>query len=177
MNAASDRMKELRTEADLKQYELADKLGMKQSMLSYYENGREASHDVLFAYMKFFDVSADYLLGVTDEKKPLSNDLVQYIATTGKIAGSKGAYNVVTGESIHKLFKAMRVYYEAGAPSGSLPMETLSGFIEGFTAVLNACAEGDTVALLNSVNATGMTVLDVTKIITKYMENNAVKGQ
>ncbi len=65
------RIRDLREDKDLKQKDLAEYLNCSQVCYSYYEIGkREIPAEVLIALSKFYGVSVDYLLGLTDEKKP-----------------------------------------------------------------------------------------------------------
>lgn len=60
-------MKEQREELALTQRELAEKLGMNAVTYLHYEKGqREPPLSVLADMAKFFGVSVDYLLGLTD---------------------------------------------------------------------------------------------------------------
>lgn len=62
-----ERLKELRVALGMTQAEVAAKLGITTRAYSYYETGtREPSLDVLKSFCRFFDVSADYLLGLTE---------------------------------------------------------------------------------------------------------------
>lgn len=64
-----DRLKKLRTETETKQEVLAKYLNVGISTVSMYETGqREPSLDILIKIAEYFNVSIDYLLGVTDEK-------------------------------------------------------------------------------------------------------------
>lgn len=66
------RIKDLRTDRDITQNDLAKVLGVKQAAISKYEqNLREYKIEDLIKLCKFYNVSADYLLGFTDEFKPL----------------------------------------------------------------------------------------------------------
>lgn len=68
-----DRITALREDNDVKQKELAELLGIKQSAYSKYEKRRSKMQiDDLIKLCKFYKVSADYILGFTDEIKPLS---------------------------------------------------------------------------------------------------------
>jgi transcriptional regulator with XRE-family HTH domain len=68
MNTFGERLKELRTEKGLSQKTLAEQLGCNQSMVSFWENGvNEPTENVIRKAALFFEVSADYLLGLTDE--------------------------------------------------------------------------------------------------------------
>ena len=63
------RLRDLREDSDLKQKEIADYLHIKQNTYSQYENGqRQLPVDVLIKLAKYYKVSTDYILGLTDEK-------------------------------------------------------------------------------------------------------------
>ena len=66
------RLKELREDLDIPQRILADYLNIKQNTYSQYENeARQIPIDLLIKLAKYFNVSTDYILGVTDTKEPL----------------------------------------------------------------------------------------------------------
>ena len=66
-----NRIKDLREDADLTQRELAEYLHIKQNTYSQYENGqRQLPLEVLIALAKYYNTSTDYLLGLTEQKKP-----------------------------------------------------------------------------------------------------------
>lgn len=53
------------------QVELAECLHVAQSTLSQYENGqRQLPMELLIEAAKFFETSTDYILGLTNERKP-----------------------------------------------------------------------------------------------------------
>ena len=65
------RIRDLREDKDLKQEDLAKTLNCTQACYSNYENGkRDIPTDVLNALADFYNVSIDYLLGRTNEKRP-----------------------------------------------------------------------------------------------------------
>ena len=67
MISFAQRLKELRTENNLTQTQIAAKLGIRQQSYTRYENGTgEPSLDTLIAIAKLFNVSVDYLLGLTE---------------------------------------------------------------------------------------------------------------
>lgn len=62
-----ERLRELRENKKLTQTQLAEKLGLNQQDISRYETEQiDLSTDLLITFCKFFEVSADYLLGLTD---------------------------------------------------------------------------------------------------------------
>ncbi|MBO5046748.1 MAG: helix-turn-helix transcriptional regulator [Clostridia bacterium] len=61
------RLKELRLERGLKLKDVAEKLHVTIRTISRYEDGsREPSVDFIIRFCKLYEVSADYLLGLTD---------------------------------------------------------------------------------------------------------------
>ena len=59
------RLKELRTQAGLTQLQLAQRIGITKSVVSFYElQERTPSPDVLVKLAGIFSVSTDYLLGL-----------------------------------------------------------------------------------------------------------------
>ena len=65
------RIKDLREDRDLTQKEIADFLHIKQNTYSQYENGhRQIPIELLIALAKYYKTSTDYILGLTDERKP-----------------------------------------------------------------------------------------------------------
>lgn len=63
------KLKALRTSQKLTQQQLADRIGVAKSVVSYYESGdRYPSYDVLVKIAHVFHTSTDYLLDVKKEK-------------------------------------------------------------------------------------------------------------
>ena len=64
----SETMSELRRKKGASQRTAAAELGISQALLSHYENGaREPGLDFVCRACEYYGVSADYLLGRTDE--------------------------------------------------------------------------------------------------------------
>ncbi len=77
-NIIKERLKNLRKEYNLTQDRLSQKLGITRSLISKYENGTNLILTCfVIAYAKFFNVSADYLVGRIDTevilKEPVKN--------------------------------------------------------------------------------------------------------
>lgn len=86
------RLKLLRNEKDLKQSELADILGVSNSTIGMYEQGRRYPDlDTLQKIADYFDVSVDYLLGRTDIRKfeDFPEEVQRVTNLIGKIGESK----------------------------------------------------------------------------------------
>lgn len=74
MDMAYDRIRELREDHDLRQVDVAKMLKMSQTGYSKYETGEnDVPTTVLIALAGFYHVSVDYLLGLTDNPKPLTD--------------------------------------------------------------------------------------------------------
>ena len=64
------RIRDLREDRDLKQKQLADYLNCSQQVYSNYELGqRDIPTDVLIKLALFYNVSVDYILGLTNNPK------------------------------------------------------------------------------------------------------------
>ena len=78
-----DRLTKIREEKGLNKKEAAAKLNMPYSTyLSYENNEREPNSETLIQISKFFDVSIDYLLGISSVKS-INEDIKQACKTTG----------------------------------------------------------------------------------------------
>ena len=63
-----ERLKELRLDKGLRLKDVADAINLSIRAISNYEQGiREPSLSILKDLCKFFNVSSDYLIGLTDE--------------------------------------------------------------------------------------------------------------
>ena len=71
MGGVMMRLRDLREDNDLTQSEVARLLNVRQNTYSQYENGqRQIPIDALILLAKFYHTSTDYLLDLTDERKP-----------------------------------------------------------------------------------------------------------
>ena len=65
------RIKELREDNDIKQKQIAELLGIQQNSYSQIENEKNTIQiDHLIKLADFYNTSTDYLLGLTNKKKP-----------------------------------------------------------------------------------------------------------
>ncbi len=60
------RLKSLREEKGLSQQQIAKILNVSQRTYSYYENGRTIPPRLLIKLAKYYDVSIDYMLGISN---------------------------------------------------------------------------------------------------------------
>ena len=69
------RIRDLREDADKTQTQIAEYLGTSQTMYARYERGaNEMPIRYLVTLCKYYQVSADYILGFTNRKIPLPSD-------------------------------------------------------------------------------------------------------
>jgi len=70
MKAYIKRMRDLREDHDKTQQEIADVLGTSQTMYARYERGaNELPIHHLVTLCRFYNVSADYILGLSDKQE------------------------------------------------------------------------------------------------------------
>lgn len=88
-----NRLKELRQERKLTQLELANYLGVTRSLIGMVENNKQGGgRDFTKKVAEYFNVSIDYLEGLTDErleiakdKKMLISDFLKFLVNNGII--------------------------------------------------------------------------------------------
>ena len=65
------RLKDIREDSDITQQQVAEYLHVRQNTYSQYENGhRQLPIEALMQLALFFHTSTDYILGLTDERRP-----------------------------------------------------------------------------------------------------------
>ena len=81
-----ERLKDLRVERGLTLGQLAEQTGLSKSALGSYETEdfKDISHYALIRLAKFYGVTADYLLGLSEMKNHPNADLAARSATRNK---------------------------------------------------------------------------------------------
>ena len=166
MDITSKRIKALREARGLRQGDVAALIGISQSVASSYENGRDLPSDVLISYANKFNISTDYLLGLTDE--PTSKKDNAQLAFSSLFTSEP--YSFSLGDII-SLAKQFTDYYTAGAPAGAAPMQAFKGYLSAMGGVLSAATAKDITALLIQANALGACCLQANEILHTYMAN------
>ena len=68
MNNFAKRLKNIRLDNHITQEVLASKIKISQTTISAYEQGKiRPTDDMIISFCKYFNVSADYLLGLSDD--------------------------------------------------------------------------------------------------------------
>lgn len=74
LGTLGDRLRAIREDHDVMQKDLAEEFGITHSALSRYEqNKREPPIDFIIAFCKYFNVTADFLFGMSDDYRPPVN--------------------------------------------------------------------------------------------------------
>ena len=129
-----ERLKDLRTERHLKLEELAAATKISKSALGSYENDelKEISHKNLVELAKFYGVSTDYLLCLTENRNHpdtgltelhLSDDMVELLKS-GRI-NNRLLCEIATHEEWDAILRDIRLDHEADAESAPNDSSTL----------------------------------------------------
>lgn len=84
MSVFSDRLKQLRLDKGENQSDIAAFLGVSVQSYSAYEGSREPKYDLLCKIAEHYSVTTDYLLGVSDAKKPDAADVMEVTGLSEK---------------------------------------------------------------------------------------------
>ncbi|MDL2206707.1 helix-turn-helix domain-containing protein [Eubacteriales bacterium OttesenSCG-928-N13] len=172
MDLTKDRLVRLRKEKDVNQDVVADLLNVSRSTISNYENGLPVPIDALTALADYYNVSIDYLLCRSHERRPAAGTLPKKFELYAKASGGKS----FSASDVDALLNALIKYYRAGAPIGDLPPDILCRFLDGLIASLHAAVAHDTSALLDAVNEATLAGLEVSKLITAYFGHDFDKN-
>ncbi len=167
MGQMRDVLRKLRSEREEKQSTVADALLISRGTYSSYENGITPPTEVCIKLADYFDVSLEYLLGLSNERKPAGGRLAAAFSSLAKLAGDAAP----TANDMAGLLEAAARYYQKGACCGDLPLHALKGFHVGLCAALAAAVQEDSPALLDSVNAAAVAALDITKMPAVFYES------
>ena len=162
-----DRLRILREGKDLSQIQIAEALNLRPGTYSSYENGVIPKTDLLSKIAQYHDVSMEYLLGLTNERKPAGGDLPAALTALTKQAGDASPH----ASDLTALFVAASRYYRRGAPCGDLPLQALTAFLRALTQSLAQAAAGDGPGLMSSANTAVIAALDIAKMPALYYEN------
>lgn len=140
-NKVGQNLLELRKEKGLKQDDVAQAVGITRASLSYYEKGeRSVDIEVLYKLCQFYNISIDYLFGLSKVKTP-DIDIKAMATKTGL---SEKSINVLqTEKSLNHLY-IVDVINILLNDCWTHPesRNTKYSFIDLFTNYLNFCANG-----------------------------------
>lgn len=122
MEELGAKLAQLRKEKGLSQEELAKILHLNQSTIAYYETGKKRpSYEVLQELASFFNVSVDYLLGRTDDPRPVEEiaEEKRYIPGTSVkgVLGGRSSSSDIPSESSQSDHSAPAWWYRDTPPT------------------------------------------------------------
>ena len=142
----AEKLKDLRKSADLLQTDMAAIVGCSTGTISNIENGRDPDLDVLRAYCKHFNVTADYILDLSQDPRPVSGDINAKLSFLHQVSGK----DTILTEDLLGLILALTRYIRTGRPAGEEADRSVVSMIRALTAALNAAASADAPALLDA---------------------------
>lgn len=136
--SVQERLKDLRVEKGLKLEELAEKTGISKSALGCYENDedryKEINHGSLLKLADFYQVSVDYLLGLTDNREYLDTPLAELHLTDEAVALLKsGRVNnrllceMMAHKDFIRLLADIEIYVDRVA---SMQVQSLNAYVD-----------------------------------------------
>jgi len=100
----SGSLSRLRKERKLSQKQVAAELGVSQALLSHYENGiRECGLDFLVKAARFYEVSSDYMLGISPDRQPDKQENAAVLAAAQQVAAAHPDFE----QAVKALLKAL----------------------------------------------------------------------
>ena len=134
--SVQERLKDLRVERGLKLEELAEQTGISKSDLGSYENDdyKEINHGSLLKLADFYQVSVDYLLGLTDNREYLNTPLAELHLTDEAVALLKsGRVNnrllceMMAHKDFIRLLADIEIYVDRVA---SMQVQSLNAYVD-----------------------------------------------
>ena len=166
MSYPLNRLRLLRDEKDLKQETVAHDTGISRSALSNYEKGLTPGIDNAIALARYYGVSLDYILGLSDERNANIGTLAGRFATLSSLAGDAAP----TASDVTAFVDAAAVYLANGKPCGLEPLAAWRDFMRKLTVCFSAATNGNGVQLLDAANAAVVAALEVTKMPAVMLE-------
>ena len=168
-----DRLVFLRKEKNVLQADVAAYLSCSLSTISGYENGKQLPTDVILKLADYYDVSTDYLLCRTNERKNIKGDLQEMLDRLSRIIDVP----FLTGMDIASMINAIVKYKQRGTSIGNEPIEMVRDFVLSMTQVLNAITDENVPLLIEQSDAALIAGLEASKIVSKYFQYiNLFKG-
>lgn len=171
MSYPLNRLRLLRKEKELKQETVARDVGISRSALSTYEKGLTPGIDNAIALARYYGVSLDYILGLSDERNMHVGSLSGRFATLSSLAGDAAP----TASDVTALVDAAAVYLANGKPCGVEPLAAWRDFMRKLTVCFSAAASGNGAQLLDAANAAVVAALEVTKMPAAMLEKKGEK--
>ena len=162
------RLERLRSERDMTQAAVADKLGINRGTYNAYEIGKNTPPTtILMRIAQLYNVSVDYLLGLTPERRSSGDEIATRLKTLGAICGSASP---VQYTELLDIVNALIRYYHTSQRAADLPMDDTRRILAALTNMINAAAHDSLSTLHQAVNDLGITALEANDIIKEYIK-------
>lgn len=134
--SVQERLKDLRVERGLKLEELAEQVGLSKSALGSYENDedKEINHGSLLKLADFYQVTVDYLLGLSDNRAHENTPLAELHLTDEAVALLKsGRVNnrllceMMAHKDFIRLLADIEIYVDRVA---SMQVQSLNAYVD-----------------------------------------------
>lgn len=168
MDAFARRLRQLRQDAGEKQTDLQEALHCSQGMVSAYENGREPPFDMLISIARHYDVSTDYLLGLTSDKRHHSDALTDAIHAA-TIAAEANGMPAVSVDDLQALFVQLRSYAAGRQTAGARPAMLVRQIVLGLTGLLFGLCHDSPSTVITEGNNLLSSILDISNITADYL--------
>lgn len=167
LDIISERLRALRKEKDVNQAVIAAGANVARGTYASYENGTTPPIDTLIKLAGYYNVSIDYLCGLSHERKLQNGEIEKGFDA---LAGYIGK-DAPLGSHVVRMINAAIQYYQHGAPCGSEPLIAWRSFTENLSNALETAITPDCAALMDYVNMAIIAALDVTKMPVRMLEN------
>lgn len=162
------RLERLRKEKDFTQAEIADRIGIYRGTYNAYEIGKNTPPiSVLVRIADIYNVSLDYLLGRTPERRIVGDEIAQRLKTLSAICGD---VTPVAYTDLLDIVNALIAYYHTSKRAADLPMADTRRILSALTTVINAASHDSLSTLHQAINDLGITALEANDMITEYIK-------
>lgn len=169
MDVFGQRLTLLRKALDVSQKEVARNVNISQGTYSGYERGNPPSVDTLIALARYFNVSTDYLLGLSAQSVNRSTQPDQLLARLGRIPMPQ-IDTAPSQTAVIALINAVISYRAAGSPMGDTPLMTAGAVINATTDMLDASSSQSLATMLDAANALAAAALSASDILKIHIE-------
>lgn len=146
MSITSNRLKELREMSDLTQAQVAEELGLSLSGYRKYEYGeREINISLLRDFAMFYNVTADYLVGLSNLHNDLQSKALTVILARNEMLSNEIIYNEMSMKSEGQTNASVTSAYKTFIQSQGFYNKVLYEYINDFFNQSNPKPEQDTI--------------------------------
>ena len=171
MDILKKRLKELREIKNVNQTEVADAIHVSQSSYSGYERGTMPSVEIMIELAKYFNVSLDYLLGLSEQIAQIDTRTERPLSRLARIP-QPDSQHPVTLDAFIRLANSMAAYVAIGAPAGNAPVNTAGDVVHAAASLLDAAAADSLAEVIDAANALAVAGLSATDTVREFADRN-----